>query len=172
MPDGHHPPGKCCGICTLVSPGSVIAITPPHWQLHVETLSNALNFAICTDTAPGVQGELVAGMQGCGVSTPKAAAVAAVTCGLDGLLHMPNGMMLVIGTWSITVAAGCFSVCTWLAGSTTKVEGALPNGQDSFAPFTTLIAMSFPPVQSKAYADVIAVVQPRRSKPRRVVKTP
>jgi hypothetical protein len=36
-------------------------------------------------------------MQGIGVSTPNAAAVAAATAGLAGDIHIPNGMMFVMG---------------------------------------------------------------------------
>jgi hypothetical protein len=129
-------------------------------QVHIDVLSSAAKFAIKTEIAPGVQGEDVAGVQGCGVSTPKAALVAAATCGLDGVLHMPNGMMLVIGIWSITVAAGCFAVCTWLAGSTANVDGALPKEQARFAPFTTLIAILPPKIRCEDYVVLPGPVQP------------
>jgi hypothetical protein len=33
-------------------------------------------------------------MQGTGVSTPAAAVVAVATAGFEGVMHMPNGMML------------------------------------------------------------------------------
>jgi hypothetical protein len=36
-------------------------------------------------------------MQGCGVKTPEAAAVAAATMGLAGLWHRPKGAMFIIG---------------------------------------------------------------------------
>ena len=49
------------------------------------------------------------GMHGCGVSTPNAAAVAAATCGLAMLMHIPNGIMLTIGMWSMMFAANWFS---------------------------------------------------------------
>ena len=81
----------------LDSPGEVTLITPAHMHMQVETLSRAGWLAISTVGAPGVQGEVVAGTHGCGVSTPRAAAVAAATCGFARLLHMPNGMMLVFG---------------------------------------------------------------------------
>ena len=37
---------------------------------------------------PGTQGDVVAGIQGCGVKTPRAAEVAAATCGLLRVVHM------------------------------------------------------------------------------------
>lgn len=55
---------------------------------------------------PGAHGVGVAGTHGMGVSTPIAAAVAAATAGLDGLEHIPNGMMFFIGMWSMMLAAG------------------------------------------------------------------
>ena len=47
---------------------------------------------------PGVHGAAVAGTQGAGVGTPAAAVVAAATAGFDGVVHIPNGMMLTKGT--------------------------------------------------------------------------
>ena len=57
-----------------------------HWQ----PLCNAGCPEIRTVAEPGVQGVLVAGMQGAGVNTPDAAEVAAITAGLVGALHMPK----------------------------------------------------------------------------------
>jgi hypothetical protein len=106
-------------------------------QLHVELLSSAIWYASSTVFAPGVQGEAVAGMHGCGVSTPIAAAVAAATCGLDGLLHMPNGAMLTIGMKSWIAALGWLSITVRRSGRTARLDGLLPNVHASWAPFTT-----------------------------------
>jgi hypothetical protein len=76
--------------------------------------------------APGTQGEVVTGMQGMGVSTPNAAAVAAATAGFAGDMHMPNGMMFTSGTWSMMLASGCSAVLTRLMGSTVRLLGAMP----------------------------------------------
>ena len=76
-------------------------------------------------------------MQGMGVSTPSAAAVAAATVGLAGLLHMPNGMMLTIGLWSMMFAAGTNDVITLLTGRTTSELGATPKLHCSMAPMQT-----------------------------------
>lgn len=46
---------------------------------------------------PGAHGAAVRGIQGIGVRTPMAAAVAAATVGLAGLLHMPKGAMFTMG---------------------------------------------------------------------------
>jgi hypothetical protein len=52
---------------------------------------------IITVGEPGTQGAAVTGMQGMGVRTPSAAAVAAATIGLEGELHMPKGAILTMG---------------------------------------------------------------------------
>ncbi|MGF7031700.1 hypothetical protein J2T17_002614 [Paenibacillus mucilaginosus] len=85
---------------------------------------------------PGAQGAAVAGMQGIGVSTPKAAAVAAATDGLAGEEHMPKGRMLTMGTWSMIFAAGVPAV-TRLTGITERAEGAAPKLQVKEAPIQT-----------------------------------
>lgn len=87
----HH------GILVRVVIGLRILITPPQLHMHLETLSSAGLLAIRTVGAPTTQGAAVAGIQGMGVNTPRAAAVAAATVGLAGELHMPNGMMLTKG---------------------------------------------------------------------------
>ena len=63
-------------------------------------------FPIKTVGEPGIQGAIVIGIQGIGVNTPKAAAVAAATIGLARDWHMPNGRTLTIGLLSIMLAAG------------------------------------------------------------------
>jgi hypothetical protein len=65
-------------------------------------------------------------MQGIGVSTPNAAAVAAATAGFAGDMHMPNGMMFTKGTLSMMFASGWFPVLTRFTGSTTRLLGAMP----------------------------------------------
>lgn len=82
---------------TVSSPGSEKVMTPPHMHMSWETLSSVGMLARSTVGAPGTQGAGVAGMHGIGVKTPKAAAVAAATVGFEGDMHIPNGMMLVIG---------------------------------------------------------------------------
>ena len=121
----------------LTVPGLENAITPPQLHMHCETLSSAGILAISTVGAPGTQGELVTGMQGMGVSTPSAAAVAVATVGLEGELHMPKGRMFTIGTWSMILAAGGPSHRTLFFGKTIRVEGAAPKVQFIIAPIET-----------------------------------
>ena len=84
-------------------------------------------------------------MQGIGVNTPEAAAVADATVGLLGVVHMPNGMMFFMGTKSMMFAAGWFPDNTLFSGVTNKLEGAIPNEHIRVAPLTTWIGMARPP---------------------------
>jgi hypothetical protein len=52
---------------------------------------------MATLVEPGVHGVVVAGRQGCGVSAPAAATVAAATRGLSGDWHIPKGAMFTSG---------------------------------------------------------------------------
>jgi hypothetical protein len=93
---------------------------------------------------PGTQGATVAGTHGIGVGTPSAAAVAAITAGLDGLVHIPNGMTLTIGTWSMMVAAGNPPADTRLTGNTTNALGATPKLHAIIAPLVIWIGIALP----------------------------
>lgn len=86
---------------------------------------------------PGTQGATVLGIQGMGVSTPKAAAVAAATIGLAIELHIANGGILAIGMLSIIFAAGLLLVITRFFGNTISEDGAIPNVQLIMAPIHT-----------------------------------
>ena len=118
-------------------------ITPPqaHWQ--VQVLSSAGMKPSNTVGAPGFQG-VVTGMQGIGVNTPEAAAVADATVGLLGVVHMPNGMMFFMGTKSMMFAAGWLPESTRFSGVTTNVDGPIPIVHIKVAPFTTWIGMPAP----------------------------
>src|SRR5688500_8731716 len=91
------------------------------WQV----LSSAGALHTSTFGTPGTRGAGVFGMQGMGVSTPSAAAVAAATVGLASEVHMANGMMFIIGTWSRMLPAGMLLVITGL-GVALKTLGAMP----------------------------------------------
>ena len=82
---------------TVNSPGITNVITPAHMHISVEVLSSVGMFPSNTVGAPGTQGDTVAGIQGIGVRTPIAAAVAAATMGLAGDIHIPNGMIFTMG---------------------------------------------------------------------------
>ncbi len=99
--------------------------------------------AICTVGEPGTQGATVMGMHGMGVSTPRAAAVAAATMGLAMDWHMPKGMMFIMGTLSMMLADGAPDI-TQFIGSTFSVPGAIPNEHFNIAPEQTSLPISFP----------------------------
>lgn len=110
-------------------------MTPPHEHMHFDELLRAGMFATSTVGAPGTHG-VVTGTHGIGVSTPRAAAVAAATVGLEGDMHIPNGGMFAIGLKSMMFAAGV-PVIVLLAGGTTMVLGAAPKVHWSIAPMQT-----------------------------------
>jgi hypothetical protein len=128
-------------------------ITPAHMHISFALLLSAGFPPIKTVGDGGTHGAVVAGMQGIGVSTPSAAAVAAMTIGLEGELHIPNGMMFIMGTLSMIVAANFPSNITggpW--GTTTSTEGATPKEHASWALMTTgrAIAESLAPARASA----------------------
>ena len=84
----------------------MIEIVPPHMQVQVLSDVRAGMPPSATVEAPGDHGPAMAGMHGCGVSTPRAAEVAAATCGFAGDVHIPKVAMFVIGTMSWMVATG------------------------------------------------------------------
>jgi hypothetical protein len=90
--------------------------------------------------APGVHGEVVTGMQGIGVKTPSAAAVAEATVGLAIDMHMPKGGMLVMGIKSMMLAAGAVAL-TLFTGNTLSAEGAIPKVHIMTAPEVTCVGM-------------------------------
>jgi hypothetical protein len=82
-----------CVIC----PGIVTSMMPAQMQFNFDVSFSAGMFANSTVGDPGTHGAGVAGMHGAGVGVPNAAAVAAMTTGFDGDLHMPNGITFNIG---------------------------------------------------------------------------
>ena len=111
-------------------------ITPPHIHMHLELLFSAGILPIRTFGQPGSQGAIVAGMQGIGVKTPSAAAVAAATVGLAKLVHIPKGKMFTKGLLSMMFAAG-MGASTRLTGNTIRADGATPKEHLSVAPIVT-----------------------------------
>ena len=105
-------------------------------HMHVDVLLSAGIPPIMQVAEPGTQGAVVAGMQGIGVSTPNAAAVAAATIGLAMDMHMPKGGILTIGAKSIMLAAGVVAMVL-LIGSTDRTEGANPKEHIIIAPAVT-----------------------------------
>jgi hypothetical protein len=101
--------------------------------MHLDELFNAGKVPTITVGDPGTHGAAVTGMQGIGVSTPRAAAVAAATIGLAIDWHIPNGSILSIGLLSMILAKG-MAVVTLFIGSTIKALGATPKLHFRLAP--------------------------------------
>jgi len=101
-------------------------------------------FATSAVGAPGTQGAGVFGIQGIGVNTPNAAAVAAATSGFAMELHIPNGNTFTIGLPSIMFAAGT-PVIVLFTGSTINEDGAAPKLHCRFAPIHTFKAITILP---------------------------
>jgi hypothetical protein len=120
-------------------PGTEMVIRPPyaHWQ--VERFVRAGRPPAWTVGDPGVHGAGMTGVQGIGVSTPSAAAVAVATAGLARLVHTAKGPMLTKGTVSVTVATGV-DPATVPAGRTFRVPGAAPKLHNVIAPLVTTTA--------------------------------
>jgi hypothetical protein len=110
-------------------------------HINCEVLSSVGISARITVGAPGTHGATVAGMQGIGVNTPIAAAVAAATIGFAGDMHMPNGMMFTSGILSMMLASGISLVKTMLVGNTTSELGAMPKLHIIVAPMQTCIGI-------------------------------
>jgi hypothetical protein len=91
--------------------------------------------------APGAQGPVGEGKQGCGVRTPMAAAVAAATLGLAGLVHIPKGMMFIMGTIAVILPIGVWATTLGMGGNL-RAEGATPFEHMAIAPDTTNLSIA------------------------------
>jgi hypothetical protein len=116
----------------------VIVITPAQLHMHIHVLLRAGFLAIITVGEPGVQGAGIMGTHGIGVNTPIAALVAAATCGLARLWHMPKGIIFFMGMLSMMVAAGFPSTRTLFSGVTMRLLGATPKLHVHMAPIVTI----------------------------------
>jgi hypothetical protein len=106
--------------------GLVISIEPVHTQVHFELLVRAAASSTNAVSAPGDQGAGMRGMQGIGVKTPMAAAVAAATSGFAGLWHWPKTAMLTIGRRSFTEATGSSAPTALTSGNTVRDAAEVP----------------------------------------------
>ena len=111
-------------------------MTPAQRHMSLELLSSAGMLPSMTVGSPGTHGAGVAGTQGMGVKTPRAAAVAAITVGFEGELHIPKGAIFTMGALSIIVAAGV-PVLTMAVGKTVSGVGAAPKLHCNIAPIQT-----------------------------------
>lgn len=117
-------------------------MTPAQVHIHLLLLFKAGKVPSNTVGDPGAQGATVTGMQGMGVSTPRAAVVAAATVGLAREVHMPKGRMFTMGAKSIMLAAsGPPAIVGAPFGITINELGATPKEHCNVAPITTCIPM-------------------------------
>lgn len=112
-------------------------MTPPNEQAHLDELVSAGFPPMRVLGEPGAHGAAVTGVQGIGVRTPNAAAVADATAGLASEVQTPNGMMFTKGLLSRIVAAGWELAVTRSTGSTVIGLGAAPKLHWSIEPFVT-----------------------------------
>ena len=84
-----------------------------------------------------IHGEVITGMQGIGVRTPIAAAVAVATIGFVIVLHIPKGLIFSKGAKSHIVAKGKPAIKEVL-GRTERTDGAFPKEHFKQAPHTTI----------------------------------
>ena len=108
--------------------------------MHLHVLFSAGFPPTNTVGEPGAHGAEITGIHGIGVKTPIAADVAAATCGFAMDVHIPKGMMFVIGTLSMIHAAGILLHITLAFGRTLSTDGAIPKLHISCAPEVTMIA--------------------------------
>ena len=110
--------------------------------MHMHLLSIVTQGFPPINTVPPVH-ICVEGMQGWGVSTPIAAAVAAATCGFARLEHIPQGLMFAIGAASVICSIGLPSAITVALFVDVSVAGVVPNVHMHDAPVTTIGTISF-----------------------------
>ena len=115
-------------------------IIPAHMHISLEVLFSSGFPQTRMVGTPFTQGAGIAGVQGAGVNTPAFAAVAAMTAGLFGLLHMPKvGNLL-----SMMVATRRFIPCTVCWEETVSGQGAAPKTHWHTALVTTGFAIFQP----------------------------
>ncbi len=78
-------------------------------------------------------------IHGCGVSTPRAAAVADATCGFASEVHIPNGAILTFAAVSLIVAIGLLHPRHVICDVAFIDAGAVPNVHCNIPPDTTAI---------------------------------
>ncbi len=119
----------------------LIVITPAQLHIKVDELLRAGILATMAVGEPTIHGAVVMGMQGIGVNTPKAAAVAAATMGLAMDMHEPKGATFIMGLLSMMFAPGILLAMVLFRGRTFKVPGAIPKEHIIMAPLVTNIPM-------------------------------
>ncbi len=112
-------------------------ILPPKLHIRLPSCSRQGEPPISTIGLVGIQVPAQAGIQGMGVRTPIAAAVAAATCGFAIEMHIPKLVTFAIGIESFMVAAGFPPIMTLICEVTFSMDGALPKVHIMDAPAHT-----------------------------------
>lgn len=112
-------------------------IIPPYAHIHISPVWSTGAIPAVTVGFVEIHGDGITGMQGIGVSTPKAAAVAVATAGFVMVEHIPNGLIFSKGTKSLIVATATPETNTEFFGRTQSVDGAIPKEHFKQAPQTT-----------------------------------
>ena len=112
-------------------------IWPAYIHMHLQSCVRQ-GFPCAKTILPAGIHALVAGMHGCGVNTPSAAAVAAATCGFANDEHIPKGLILIIDFASVKVATGLPLI--WIIGALVafNTDGVVPNEHATVAPLFTI----------------------------------
>ena len=110
-------------------------------HMHLEVSFSAGMLPIMTVAEPGTHGAVVFGMQGMGVRTPNAAAVAEATVGFASEEHIPKVGMFTMGWWSMILAAGAPAIVLFV-GRTASAAGATPKLHAINAPAVTKFAIN------------------------------
>ncbi len=115
-------------------PGNAMEICPPHVHIHLQ-LSNKTGNLDILSIPPGAHGAGITGIQGIGVNTPIAAAVADATVGFAIDRHIPKGGIFTIGLLSMIFPMARLLFNFGRNGSTTEnVDGVIPNEHCNIAP--------------------------------------
>ena len=101
-------------------------ICPAHMHMLRHWLVRAGMPSTILSGLPGIHGVVTTGTQGAGVNTPKAAAVAEMTAGLEGDEHMPKEPMQVMGAKSLMFSSGLFDNIVILPGLAINGQGLVP----------------------------------------------
>lgn len=118
---------------------------PAHVHISIADLSRAGTPCTRTVVAPEIQGAVVTGTQGMGVSTPFAAAVAAATVGFASEVHMAKGVIFAMGAISEMFPINILETMTFRVGRTTKGVGAVPCEQAKIPAPPTTAKLTRPP---------------------------
>lgn len=136
---------------TCSCPALLTVITPAHEHTHFESFVSAGTSFTVTRSAPGVHG-VSTGTHGTGLPC------AAITCGLLGAEHIPNGGMFSSSTSEITPDG---AVALTASPDALNTEGAAPNVQRNSAPVETCTGIrSTPSRRPSAPSEPIGSLAP------------